>query len=141
MNYLLDTNVCVTLLSNISTSALRRKLQTQKQTADIFISSIVLFELWYGVAKSKRLSAFSRRSERLLSLGLDPLDLSAEDAEAAGLIRAQLEAQKQPIGPYDTLIAGQALARGLTLVTANHREFARIEGLRWEDWSALTPFP
>jgi tRNA(fMet)-specific endonuclease VapC len=50
-------------------------------------------------------------------------------------LRAILEAQKQPIGPYDTLIAGQALARGYTLVTANYREFSRVEGLLWEDWS------
>jgi len=62
------------------------------------------------------------------------VDFSAEDATSAGAIRAMLEARKQPIGHYDTLIAGQALARGLTLVAANHREFARVDGLQWEDW-------
>ena len=55
---------------------------------------------------------------------------------AAGAIRSELEAQGLPIGPYDVLIAGQALARGLVLVTANTREFARVEGLAIEDWSA-----
>lgn len=39
------------------------------------------------------------------------------------------------IGPHDILIAGQAIARDLILVTANHREFGRIKGLRWEDWA------
>ncbi len=59
-----------------------------------------------------------------------------EDAIAAGNIRATLALAGTPIGPFDTLIAGQALCRGLTLVTANTREFSRVEGLRVEDWSA-----
>lgn len=58
-----------------------------------------------------------------------------KDATYAGRIRDGLERIKQPIGPYDTLIAGQAVARGLTLVTANTREFARVPGLVWEDWA------
>lgn len=132
---MLDTNFCIALLSSDSSSALRETLYSRLQTSKVFVSSIVLFELWYGVAKSRQPLANSRRSERLLALGIDALDFSSEDAEAAGRVRALLEAQKQPIGPYDTLIAGQALARGLTLVTANHREFARMPGLLWQDWS------
>ena len=58
-----------------------------------------------------------------------------DDAEAAGRIRAALDSRKQSIGPYDTLIAGQALARGFTLVTTNTQEFARVDGLKLEDWS------
>jgi len=65
------------------------------------------------------------------------LDFDAADAQAAGSVRASLEAQKQGIGPMDTLIAGQALARGLTLVTTNVREFSRVDGLSWEDWSQV----
>jgi len=49
-------------------------------------------------------------------------------------VRAQLERVGRPIGAYDLLIAGQALQRGYTLVTANAREFARVKGLRWENW-------
>ena len=57
-----------------------------------------------------------------------------EDARASGRVRAALAASGRPIGAYDVLIAGQALARELTLVTHNTREFGRVEGLRVEDW-------
>ena len=63
------------------------------------------------------------------------LSFDEEDARISGEIRAQLAKKGTPIGPYDVLIAGQALARGLTLVTANTREFSRVEGLRLVDWS------
>jgi len=57
-----------------------------------------------------------------------------EDARAAGAVRAALATAGAEIGPYDVLIAGQALARGAVLVTHNVREFGRVEGLRVEDW-------
>jgi tRNA(fMet)-specific endonuclease VapC len=59
----------------------------------------------------------------------------SEDAEAAGLVRADLETKGRPIGPYDLLIAAQAVRRNLTLVTANHTEFSRIKDLDWVDWT------
>lgn len=62
------------------------------------------------------------------------LDFDREDARRAGEIRAHLAAAGAPIGPYDALIAAQALARGLVLVTHNTREFARVPGLGVEDW-------
>ncbi len=64
------------------------------------------------------------------------LEYSEQDAQAAGEIRAELERKGTRIGEYDTLIAGQAYARGLTLVTANTREFRRVKGLAVEDWTA-----
>ena len=57
-----------------------------------------------------------------------------EDARAVGAVRAALAAAGAGIGPYDVLIAGQALARRVTLVTHDLREFGRVEGLRVEDW-------
>ena len=59
---------------------------------------------------------------------------TANDARRAGDVRAALRARGTPIGPYDVLIAGQALARGLILVTHNVAEFSRVEGLRVENW-------
>jgi tRNA(fMet)-specific endonuclease VapC len=53
----------------------------------------------------------------------------------AGEIRATLERAGTPIGPYDTLIAAQAVRRNFLLITANVREFSRVEGLRWENWA------
>ncbi len=63
------------------------------------------------------------------------LEYSEQDSQAAGEIRADLERKGRRIGEYDTLIAGQAYARGLTLVTANTREFRRVKGLAVEDWT------
>ncbi|MEY4635885.1 MAG: hypothetical protein RJA55_1683 [Acidobacteriota bacterium] len=57
------------------------------------------------------------------------------DARAAGEVRALLEQARRPIGAYDSLLAGQAARRGMTLVTANIRELERVDGLMWEDWS------
>ncbi len=64
------------------------------------------------------------------------LPLDDEDARVAGSIRAAMETKGKPIGAYDTLIAGQALARQLILVTANVSEFARVKGLTWQDWAS-----
>ena len=61
------------------------------------------------------------------------------DARAAGEVRALLEQERRPIGAYDSLLAGQAARRGFTLVTANVREFERVDGLMWEDWSSPLP--
>ncbi|AEU34590.1 type II toxin-antitoxin system VapC family toxin [Granulicella mallensis] len=134
MSYLLDTTTCVELFSGANLS-ISSRLRVELARSAVFVSSVVFFEIWYGVHKSKRIEQNRPRTARLLSMGIELLDFTGIDAEAAGHIRATLEARKQPIGPYDTLIAGQALARGLTLVTANHREFARVDGLQWEDWA------
>ena len=64
------------------------------------------------------------------------LDFDKEDARQSGQIRALLAGKGTPIGPYDVLIAGQAIARNLTLVTHNTDEFRRVPGLRIEDWQA-----
>jgi len=62
------------------------------------------------------------------------LEFGEEDARYAGEIRNTLERMGRPIGTYDVLIAGQALSRKMTLVTANVKEFGRVKGLEWEDW-------
>jgi tRNA(fMet)-specific endonuclease VapC len=69
----------------------------------------------------------------LSELGL--LDFDDEDARTAGQLRATLEKAGTPIGAYDLLIAGQALRRGLTVVTANTSEFSQVTGLSWQDWT------
>ena len=68
--------------------------------------------------------------------GIDVAPFAQEDAAIAGDLRATLEAAGTPIGPYDLLIAAQALRTGTTLVTANVSEFARVPGLVWQDWTA-----
>jgi len=135
VNYLLDTNAVVALLRNKPVAVRERYRQAKKAGAYLAVSSVVLFQLWYGVEKSGRVQENTERLRVLLSGDLDLLDFDDEDAQAAGRIRAALEQIGTPIGAYDLLIAGQALRRGLTVVTANTSEFSRVTGLSWEDWT------
>jgi tRNA(fMet)-specific endonuclease VapC len=135
MNYLFDTNACITLINGTSANARARYVQALHARSLLITSSIVAHELWYGVAKSARQDANARRLQAFLLRDLTLLDFSGEDARAAGEIRAELERQGKRIGEYDTLIAGQAYRRNLILVTANTREFRRIKGLVVEDWT------
>lgn len=100
----------------------------------IAVSSIVLFELQYGVARSSRRHENSLKLEQFMSGPVAVLPFDAEDALVAGEVRTALELRGTPIGPYDVLIAGQALRHGATLVTAKVREFSRVPGLMVEDW-------
>lgn len=101
----------------------------------MLVSSVVAFELWYGVAKSARPEANARQVETFFAGPVSLLAFEPEDAKVAGRVRASLEAVGKPIGAYDLLIAGQAVRHQLTLITANGREFSRVKGLEWEDWA------
>jgi tRNA(fMet)-specific endonuclease VapC len=97
------------------------------------LSSISLAELEYGVSKSSNRD--KNRSALLhFASAFDLLDFNDIDAEAFGVIRADLERKGQIIGPYDMQIASQALTRNLILVTNNTAEFERIPGLKLENW-------
>ena len=95
----------------------------------------MLFELWYGAAKSARPERNARRIADFLAGPIEILAFEAADAEEAGYIRAALERAGTPIGPYDLLVAAQARRRDALLVTANEREFARVPRLKFEDWT------
>ncbi len=136
MNYLLDTSAVVALLRNKPVLVRERFRQAETAGDYLALSSVVLFELWYGVAKSSQVPENTERLKILLSGDLDLLNFDDEDARTAGQIRAALERAGTPIGAYDLLIAGQALRRGLTVVTANTGEFGRVAGLSWQDWTA-----
>jgi tRNA(fMet)-specific endonuclease VapC len=71
---------------------------------------------------------------RVDGLQFPVLEFDLEDARQAGEIRAHLASKGTPIGPFDVLIAGQARARELTLVTHNTSEFQRVPRLKVEDW-------
>jgi len=134
VNYLLDTNVCIALINGSSSKVRGRFAQVVRQKAALATSAIVVHELWYGVAKSE-LAAQNARALAVFLSSLAVVEYSAKDAQAAGEIRAELERMGARIGEDDTLIAGQAYCRNLTLVTANMREFERVRGLKVEDWS------
>lgn len=136
MSYLLDTNAVVALLRNKPTAVRERYREAEASGEYLAVSSVVLFELWYGVEKSTQVRENTERLRIFLSGGLDLLDFDDGDAQTAGRVRATLERSGAPIGAYDLLIAGQALRRGLTVVTANTSEFGRVPGLDWVDWTS-----
>jgi tRNA(fMet)-specific endonuclease VapC len=135
VSYLLDTNVCIALINGTSPKVRARSAQAVRRGTALSTSSIVAHELWYGVAKSGRVAQNANRLAAFLGRAVVVLDYSAQDAQAAGEIRADLERRGKRIGEYDTLIAGHAFSRNLVLVTANTREFARVKGLVVEDWT------
>lgn len=101
--------------------------------SDVAIPSIVLFEIESGIARSPE--ATKRRSQLDSALSaVEVLPFGRNEARTAAKVRADLEARGKPIGPYDVLIAGTALAHGATLVTRNVREFRRVPGLTVENW-------
>jgi len=134
MDYLLDTNACIALNKGTPASVRVRFAAAVNGGAQVWVPSIVLHELWYGVVKSARPKENADDLATFLAGAVHVLAFGADDAREAGEVRALLERIGKPIGAYDVLIAGQALRRGLTLVTANVREFGRVKGLVWEDW-------
>ena len=136
MNYLLDTNAVIALLKSQPAGVRGRLRRAVSRGASIGVSSVVLYELWYGVARSERRRDNAERLRVFLSGNIDVVPFDEQDAVTAGDLRATLENAGTPIGPYDLLIAAQALRSGATLVTANISEFARVRGLAWQDWTA-----
>lgn len=135
MNYLLDTNACIALINGKAPLVRTRLQKALAAGAKAWVSSVVVFELWYGVAKSARPEANERLLQKFFAGPVSLLAFEPEDATVAGRVRANLESIGKPIGAYDLLIAGQALRREMLLVTANGREFGRVKGLEWEDWA------
>lgn len=132
MRYLLDTNILIALskerpgvlerLANIPASA-------------ILLSSVVVAEIEYGIAKSAR----REHNRRVFDTLLDGFQIVAFDTAAArlyGPIRADLERQGRLIGPYDLMIAAQGMALNAVVVTDNVGEFSRVAGLAVENWLA-----
>jgi tRNA(fMet)-specific endonuclease VapC len=131
----LDTNAVIAVLNDPASPVRGRLDATIGRGGGLALSSIVLFELWYGAVKSTRPDYNIRRIADFLAGPVEVLPFESEDAEEAGEIRATLERGGSPIGPYDLLIAAQARRRNALLVTANGREFERVPGLRFEDWA------
>ncbi|MDQ2680036.1 MAG: type II toxin-antitoxin system VapC family toxin [Candidatus Eremiobacteraeota bacterium] len=128
MRFLLDSNAIVAILKGNPKLHARLRLHEPR---DFGIPAVVAHELYYGAFKSQRIAQNLARVE---ALQFEVVHFDRDDARVSGELRATLAASGSPIGPYDVLIAGQALARSLSIVTRNTREFRRIPGLHAEDW-------
>lgn len=128
--YMLDTNIISDLVKNPGGQVARRVLAVGEGT--LCTSIIVAAELRYGCAKKGSPILLKRVEALLAKMPVLALDVPC-DAEY-GSIRAELEAAGQKIGHNDLLIAAHACALGVTIVSANEREFRRIRGLNVENW-------
>ena len=128
--YLLDTNTLIYFFKGVGNVA---EMLFSKSPKDIAISTITLYELEVGIAKSNNSRKRKKQLESLASR-INILPFTSKEAEASAKIRADLENQGMPIGPLDNLIAGTAFCVNYILVTHNTKEFCRVEGLTIEDW-------
>jgi len=116
------------------------ELQARIEKEELFnicLSSVTVAELEYGIAKSM----YPDRNRELLYGFLSPFDIipfSELDSENFGYIRAYLNKQGSPIGPYDLQIAAQCVTRNLHLITNNVKEFERVPKLTIENWTQET---
>ncbi|NDL60309.1 type II toxin-antitoxin system VapC family toxin [Phytoactinopolyspora mesophila] len=136
MTILIDTNAAIALIRGEPASVRQHFQAAVKAGEEIFLSSVSLFELWYGVSNSRRVHTNTERLLDFLSGPIHIAEFGELEAARAGHIRAELSAQGTPIGPYDLLIAAHAVRNKYTLVTANGREFDRVGHLTMVDWSA-----
>ena len=128
MRFLLDTNAVIALLKGDPVLAGRLRKHDPR---DFGLPAIVAHELYFGAFRSARQA---ENLARLDALRFEIIDFTSADARSAGFVRAELAARGKPIGPYDALIAAQALARELILITHNTREFSQVRRLKFEDW-------
>ena len=130
LSHLLDTNTVIYVIRNTPVAVRDRFIA---HTGQLGISSITYAELTYGVQKSQQ-RAMNRAALERFCVRVEILPYAVEAAEHYGLIRQDLEARGQVIGPNDLHIAAHAKAANLTLVSNNLKEFERVEGLRLENW-------
>jgi tRNA(fMet)-specific endonuclease VapC len=131
----LDTNAVIAVLNSPGSPVRMRIDAAIGSGTNLAISSIVLFELWYGAATSVRPERNAQRVADFLAGPIEVLAFGPADAQEAGDIRAALARLGTPIGAYDVFIAAQARRRGALLVTASGWEFTRVPRLRIEDWA------
>ena len=136
MLWLLDTNVVSRFARRVDLGLVAH---VEREAADCLVSTVTWYELEYGAAKRPDVPALRKRLELLREIFPESIPFGEDAAFHAGVVRAQLERLRpnaQPIGPYDVLLAGQALSLGATLVTANTAEFSRVPGLVVENWES-----
>ncbi|EJF05991.1 putative nucleic acid-binding protein, contains PIN domain [Thiovulum sp. ES] len=128
--YLLDTNTVIYFFKGDGEVA---KNLFQKSPKDIFIPSIVIYELEVGINKSS--NPYKRKEQLKTFLSqIQAIDFGQKEAKESAKIRAELEKAGTPIGAIDNLIAGCSRANSLILITRNIREFERVKNLQIENW-------
>jgi tRNA(fMet)-specific endonuclease VapC len=132
MTAILDTDICIYTIKQKPVGVLKRLEMCQPGT--VVMSVITFAELTNGAKKSRYVKDNLDRLEALSEL-IEVLPFDKSAAMAYGDIRSDLERRGLIIGANDLLIAAHALSLNYTLVTNNQREFARVRGLKTENWA------
>ena len=132
MRYMLDTNICIYAINHKPEQVFIRLKEHDPQ--ELCISSGTYAELVHGVEKSKATEK-NRVALALLLANTDIVSFDSLAAQSYGKIRADLEKAGTPIGPLDMMIAGHAKSLNYNVVTNNTKEFARVKGLKLENWA------
>ena len=132
--YLLDTNICIFAINKRPANVLEIIKGNSKK--GIYISSLTVAELEYGVENSKQVENNRIALLKFISI-FNILNFDDDDAIYYGRLKSKLKQKGELIGPIDMLLAAQALSKDLIFVTNNTAEFKRVEGLVIEDWSKL----
>lgn len=130
--FLLDTNICIYAIKKKPVSVLDKI--KENLNSGIYISSLTIAELEYGIESSNRVEENRVSLIKFLSI-FDILSFDDSDAIAYGKIKAILKKEGNIIGPIDMLLAAQAISKDLILVTNNTGEFKRIKSLKLENWA------
>ena len=130
--YLLDTNICILAIKSKPQNVIENiKVRLED---GIFISSLTVAELEFGVANSKQVENNRVALFKFLSF-FNTIIFENKDAVVYGMVRHKLKVKGQIIGPIDMLLAAQAISKGLILITNNSKEFLRVDNLKTEDWT------
>ena len=130
--YLLDTNICIFAINKRPANVL--ETIKKKSKSGIYISSLTVAELEYGVENSNYIEDNRIALLKFLSI-FNVLNFDDMDAAPYGKLKTKLKKTGQIIGPIDMLLAAQAISKELIFVTNNVDEFKRIDGLKIEDWT------
>jgi tRNA(fMet)-specific endonuclease VapC len=131
MKYMLDTNTCIAIIKK-APRQLRERLK-KISIDDVWVSSIVIAELWFGIEQSQKRKDNETALRDFLKY-VTVVDWPDQAAPHYGKIRTYLKRKGTPIGAMELLIAAHALSMKAVLVTHNVREFERVPQLKVEDW-------
>jgi tRNA(fMet)-specific endonuclease VapC len=130
--YLLDTNICIFLIKKKNPLLIEKFKKNYNK--GIFISSLTLAELEYGVENSEHIEKNSLSLIEFLTI-FEILNFEQRDTKAFGIIKRDLRNSGKMIGAIDALLAAQSISRKLIFITNNTKEFERINNLKIEDWT------
>jgi tRNA(fMet)-specific endonuclease VapC len=130
--YLLDTNICIFLIKKKNPLLIEKFKKNYNK--GIFISSLTLAELEYGVENSEHTEKNRLSLIEFLTI-FEILNFEQRDSKAFGIIKRDLRNSGKMIGAVDALLAAQSISRKLIFITNNTKEFERINNLKIEDWT------